>query len=116
MTGVNAEHDDPLGRDYDFGTGVGARLFATLFLKDYPILRLGYSSVWTATVNGAKGHHVLHSPMVQLRFRLTRSVGVGADYIQLIRNSYYDDFPDVHRSFPTFKLNVTFSWLDSLHW
>jgi hypothetical protein len=36
MTAFRAQYDDPLRRDYDFGSGVSAVAYSTLFIDEYP--------------------------------------------------------------------------------
>jgi hypothetical protein len=116
MTGINAEFSDVYGRDYDFGTGAAANLFATLFYHDFPVVRLGYLGVFSATINGVKGHHVINAPFAQFRWRLIGDLGIGFDYLLWARNSYYDDQGAFKTSVPTFRINLNLSLLDKIHW
>jgi hypothetical protein len=120
MTGINSEYGAITGRPYDFGTGAAIQMAGVLSYKGYPVFRAGVFDMFSATINGAKGRHNLLVPVVQGRIRIAKSVGVGFDWFQLIRHSFYDDFrfpdgtivelEDVTRVSPTFRLNVTFSW------
>ena len=120
LTGINSEYGELTGRPYDFGTGGGINLGGTLSYKGYPVLRLAYTDLFSATINGAKGRHNVAIPVIQARWKIAQSVGIGADYWTLIRHSFYDDFrttdgdilvlDDISRVSPTFRLNVTFTW------
>jgi hypothetical protein len=120
MTGINSEYGELTGRPYDFGTGAGLQFAGTLLWKNYPVFRVGYLDLFSATINGAKGRHNIGIPVVQGRLRIAKSVGIGFDWWTLIRHSFYDDYrlpdgtvvvlPDVSRVSPTFRINLTFSW------
>lgn len=119
MTGINSEYVELTGRPYDFGTGGGVQLAGTLFWKNYPVLKVSYLDLFSATINGAKGRHNLAIPGIQGRLQIARSVGVGFDWWTLIRHSFYDEYrvdgaivrlPDVSRVITTFRINLTFSW------
>ncbi len=120
LTGINSEYGHLTGRPYDFGTGVALQLAGVLNYKGYPVLRLAVLDMFSGTINGAKGRRNLLIPVVQGRWQIAKSVGVGFDYWAIQRNSYYDDFrtndgaiiplKDTSTTAPTFRLNVTFSW------
>ena len=73
-------------------------------------MSLGYGGIYTHTLDGAKGNQVVHFVALGLRYPLWRALGVGVDYWLNIRNSFYRDFPDVHRVIPELRLNAAFTW------
>jgi hypothetical protein len=110
LTGINSQHDHETGRSYDFGTGAAIQLDANLLVKGYPVIRLMFFDVFSATINGAKGYHNIAIPVIQGRFPLTRVIGIGFDWWTLQRNSWYEDFQDFGHASPTLRINVAFSW------
>ncbi len=114
LTGINSEYEEFTGRPYDFGTGFGLQLDAVIAYKGYPVFRAMLLELYSATINGAKGNHNLLIPVLQARWKIAKSVGIGADVWSIRRNSHYDNFPDTSTIVPTFRLNVNFTWLTNL--
>ena len=54
----------------------------------------------------------MHFAFARAKYRMWRGVGLSADYILYMRNSFYKDFPDIHRRNPEFRLGLSFFWLD----
>lgn len=107
IIGVVSEYADEIGRSYDFGSGAGLRAYFTLTHRSEPILHALYVGVWSHSLNGAAGNHAIHFPAISARIPLIRPIGVGVEYIYAARNSFYRDFPDVHRRNPQFRVFAT---------
>jgi hypothetical protein len=110
ISAVNSEYEEFTGREYDFGSGLGFRARAQLNRAGFNFLTAGYAGAYTHTMNGAPGNQVVHYTYVRAQYPLWESVGVGVDYYLFLRNSYYRDFPNVHRRNPELRVNAVFSW------
>jgi Domain of unknown function (DUF3943) len=110
LTGINSEYGEFSQQQYDFGSGAGLRLRGTLLLDRIARLRFAYAGLYRHTLNGAAGNQVAHFSSIQGRWPIWRSVGAGVDYVVYVRNSFYRDFPDVHRVIDELRVAATFTW------
>jgi hypothetical protein len=111
MSAVSSEYAGFTGRSYDFGPGLGLR--ATAGLRGSGLdATLGYRGFLTHTMNGAKGNQVVHFVFARVGYEFWRSVGVNADYLLHLRNSFYNDFPNIHRRAPEFRVGLRFGFGD----
>lgn len=74
------------------------------------ILQSVTGSFFPHTLNGNTGNQIVHFVSSRLQYPLWRSAGIGVEYILYMRNSFFRDFPDVHRRNPELRGGVTFSW------
>jgi hypothetical protein len=109
MSAVSSEYAGFTGRSYDFGPGLGLRANAGLSGGDLRA-SLGYRGLFTHTMNGAKGNQVVHFVSADLAYRFWRSLGVTANYRLHLRDSFFNDYPDVHRRAPEFRVGAQFSF------
>lgn len=103
MSAVSSEYAGFTGRSYDFGPGLGLRATAALSAGHFQA-EGGYRGFYTHTMNGAKGNQVVHFVFANAGFRIWRSLGIQADYLLHLRNSFYNDYPDIHRRAPEFRI------------
>jgi hypothetical protein len=103
MSAVSSEYAGFTGRSYDFGPGMGLRATAGL-QSDAFRGQLGYRGFATHTMNGAKGNQVVHFVFLEAGYRIWRAVGLNATYLLHLRDSFYRDYPDVHRRAPEFRI------------
>jgi hypothetical protein len=52
--------------------------------------------------------HCESEPTINARVQPNISVGVRANYILFLRDSFYKDFPEVHRRNPEFRIGGSF--------
>jgi len=107
IAAVGSEYADVTGRNYDYGSGAGLRIYGTLLHAGYPLIEAFYVTHWVHSLNGASGEHVIHFPSLAAQVPLTGRLGAGIQFIFAARNSYYRDFDDVHRRNPQFRAYVT---------
>jgi hypothetical protein len=110
IAGVNAEYGEFTGREFDYGSGLGFRTRAQLNRSGYDVLTLGYAGTFTHVLNGAPGNQIVHYANLRAYLPVGRIFGVAAEYLLFIRNSYYDDFPNVHRRNPELRISSVFNW------
>jgi hypothetical protein len=108
MTAVSSEYGGFTGRSYDFGVGGGLRVLAALNASGVNVLQIGYRGFYTHTMNGAKANQIVHFAFASAAYRIWRAVGLNAEYTLFLRDSFYRDYPDVHRRNPEFKLAGAF--------
>ncbi len=110
LAGVNSEYGQFTGRSYDFGSGFGFRTRGQLLRGGYNHFTLGYAGSYTHTLNGAAGQQVIHYVFAEARYPLWAAMSLGVDYYLFMRNSFYRDFPNVHRRTPELRINAAFNW------
>ena len=110
MAGVNSEYGQFTGRSYDFGSGFGFRTRGVLLRNGYNHFTLGYAGSYTHTLNGAAGNQIIHFMFAEARYPLWAAMSVGVDYYLFMRNSFYRDFPNVHRRVPELRISAAFNW------
>ncbi len=108
ISGINSEYAASTGRSYDFGSGAGIRVGGALNKSGFDRVSLAYVGYWSHTLDGAKGSHLLHFVRARVQFPLLRWFGLGAEGILAVRNSYYRDFPNVHRRNPQLRVYSAF--------
>jgi hypothetical protein len=103
MAAVSSEYAGFTGRSYDFGPGAGLRTIVGLDGGGFSG-HLGYRGYFAHTMNGAKGNQIVHFVFLDAGYRIWRSVGINATYLLHMRDSFYRDYPDVHRRAPEFRI------------
>ena len=104
---IISEYAGFTGRSYDFGSGFGLRAIGSLTSTRFEG-QLGYRGFFTHTMNGAKGNQIVHFAFANAGYRMWRGLGVSAEYILYMRDSYYQEYPDIHRRNPEFRLGLRF--------
>jgi len=107
IAGVDSEYAGETGRSYDLGSGVGFRAYGALYRGRDRLIEAFYVGALIHTLSGASGNHVIHFPDITARIPLIRPLGLGVEFLFAARNSYYRDFPDVHREDPQCRLFAT---------
>jgi len=112
VTAVSSEYAGFTGRSYDFGSGLGLRAMAGLGGNGVEYFTVSYRGFYTHTMNGAKGNQIVHFILARAGYRIWRAVGLSADYLLFMRDSFFKDYPDIHRRNPEFRLGLSFFWID----
>lgn len=107
IAGVDSENAEVTGRSYNLGSGAGLRAYGSLIRNRDRLLEAYYVGHWVHSLSGASGNHAIHFPNITARYPVMRPFGLGVELIFAARNSYYRDFPDVHRENPQFRLFAT---------
>lgn len=103
---VNTDYDIQTGRDYDFGSGAGLRTRADVRRSGIDVLTVRYTSVYSHTLSGAAGNHVVQLIGLTVRAPIVRRTGLAMDYLLFLRDSFYRDFDDVHQRHPQFRVSL----------
>jgi len=99
---------DELGRNYDFGPGVGTRLVAVLRSGIWDYVKVAYYAVWIWTMSEpAESRHHIHNLAIDFQFPLNSyfAIGIGANIYW--RNSYYDYYEDINKKHPAVRFFFT---------
>lgn len=104
MTGIVSEYFERLDRDYDFGSGFGFRASISLNKSGLDLLRVGYLGALSHTLSGAAGNQAVHFVRATAQVPIRLPFGVGAEYILHLRDGYFRDFPDLHRSDSEYRI------------
>jgi hypothetical protein len=61
-------------------------------------------------LNGTKGTQIVHFGFAAAKYRLWRSLGIGAEYILYMRDTAYRDpaLPEIHARNPEFRISLSF--------
>ena len=92
------------GRNYDYGSGGGARAAARLLAQGREIFTAGYGVVWTRTVNGLSRNNTLEYVRGSLRIPVFGAVGVGGAYAWYSRKTTYPGFFEARRAQSEWRL------------
>jgi hypothetical protein len=95
-------------RDYNYGTGITAKVDLALNLQKYGqlIFRWGHYTIYS--LEGADGTDRLNLFQLRVRVPIWRGLGLGGLYTVYRRNSHYDNFPDVKRRLHRFDFSVSY--------
>jgi len=113
VSAILSEYAGLTGRSYDFGSGFGLRLFGA-FTSPHFEGQLGYRGFFTSTLNGAPGNQIVHFVSARAMWRMWRAVGMNVDYTIYMRDSFYQQYPDVHRRNPELRVGVKFFFGDRM--
>jgi len=94
---ISSEYADVVGRTYDYGPGAGWGLQVTFEKARRQLVRLGYSTWYIHTVNGAEGEHFASILSLQGIVPIFGPLGIGAEVGVVQRNSLYSSFEDTTR-------------------
>lgn len=83
------------GRFYDYGPGLGPILGGRIFYKSRLQATAGYTGLWIQTIDGTGTQHYQDALLLEGRYWLTSTLGVGLGYVGYNRHSQYRDFPNV---------------------
>ena len=96
---------DVEGRLYDFGPGVGARLYAGIRSNGWDYFRVFYYGAWLFTQSEpSDSKHNVHALLLEAQYPFTSFFSFGVRAGVYWRESYYDNFPDVSRNHPIVKV------------
>lgn len=86
------------GRNYDYGPGLGTILGARLLYKNRLLGTAAYTGLWIHTIDGTESSHYQDALLLEGRYWVTRSLGVGLSYSNYNRRSDYTGADDVVES------------------
>ena len=95
-------------RDYNYGTGITAKLDLALDLQKYGHLILRYGHYTIYSLEGADGTDKLNLFQARLRVPIWKGLGLGGVYTVYRRNSHYDNFPDVKQRLYRLDFSVSY--------
>ncbi|MCH7774012.1 MAG: DUF3943 domain-containing protein [Bacteroidetes bacterium] len=96
---------DPEGRNYDFGPGIGIILRASIQNYIWDLVEIVYTSKWIYTQSEpARSRHHIHLLMISGQLPIRKYFAIGIGIGAYWRNSYYEDFPDIFRKNPVFRI------------
>jgi hypothetical protein len=98
-------------RNYDLGSGAGARLRVAFARDGREWLRLDSRRIWLHSIHGSDGSHVATFLRLSAAVPLAGSFGIGGDLGTVIRRSSYPDLPGVVQRTP--QLRAYLAWIPS---
>ena len=101
----NDYYTDPEGRNYDFGPGIGFILNASIQNYIWDLIKVEYTSKWLYTQSEpAESRHHIHLLMISGQLPIRKYFAIGISVGSYWRESYYENFDDVSRVNPVFRL------------
>ncbi len=91
-------YDTIEGRNYDYGPGLGTILSARFLYKSRALVTAAYTGLWIHTIDGTESSHYQDALLIEGRYWLTRSLGLGLSYANYNRRSDYTGADDVVES------------------
>ena len=82
------------GRDYDYGPGLGTVLDARVLYRNRIQASAHYLGLWLYAIDGAESSHYQAALQLELRYWMSRKLGVGVSYTGYTRRSDYRAHPD----------------------
>ena len=95
-------------RDYNYGTGVTAKLDSVLDLQKYGWLLFRWGHYTLFVLEGAKGTDRLNVLLGEYRIPVWRQIMLGVQYSHYRRSSDYRDYPDVQKFLYGFRAQVSY--------
>jgi len=92
---TQTDYPDFTGREYDYGMGAEGRLNIEFLWRGHPVALLRHDTIWTETLNGNAGSHILSLTRARVNIPVFHFIGVGGEYLIFQRDSDYAEFPDV---------------------
>lgn len=96
---------DVEGRLYDFGPGVGARMYGSIRSNGWDYFKVFYYGAWIFTQSEpSDSKHNVHLLLLEAQYPFTSFFSVGVRAGVYWRESYYDNYPDVSRNHPVLRV------------
>jgi len=95
------------GRTYDYGPGLSANLVAQFSSQGFHYLRFSHEQNWLHTVNGTSSEHHLSVTRLRLGVPVHHNIGAGFEYVLMLNEREYRDYPDVSIRRPQTRFFVT---------
>ncbi len=96
---------DVEGRVYDFGPGIGTRLYASIRSGIWDYFRVFYYGAWMFTQSEpSDSKHHIHFLLFEAQYPFTSFFSFGIRAGVYWRNSYYENFPDVNKDHPIVRV------------
>ncbi|WP_426752415.1 DUF3943 domain-containing protein [Myxococcus sp. Y35] len=104
LAGISSEYAELIGRDYDYGPGLGLHVEVSYGRWPWEYLKFDAGTTWIHSLNGADGNHLAHEGTLLLDVPLFANVGIGASFTFFERNSFFRDYDTVSRSIPQVRV------------
>jgi len=96
LAGSNVGFETAKGREYNYNTGTKLKLFCLLDHRKLGAFSIRYWLYWFHTLSGVEGDEFVHWAQASLNPRIYKRWGLGLEYTYYLRNSYFDDYPEMH--------------------
>jgi hypothetical protein len=107
--GVTSDYGFEIRRDYDLGSGAGARLNAAFMRDGHEWLRVESRLMWLHSLHGSDGNHLVTIVRAAAALPLLGPVGLGGDLAVATRHSSYPHAPSATRRVPEMRAYLTWS-------
>jgi hypothetical protein len=106
---ISSDHGFVWRRDYDLGSGAGARVSAAWTRDGQEWLRLDGRMLWLHTLHGSDGEHFARLVRVAAALPIAGPFGVGGAITLASRQSRYPNLPSVTQRVP--EIRAYLSWI-----
>ncbi|WP_223637246.1 DUF3943 domain-containing protein [Corallococcus sp. EGB] len=95
LTGISSEHSGVVGRNYDYGPGLGLNLQMAYLRGDWEVVTLEAGASHIDVWDGSGGSHEVFTGQLQVDLPVHKRLGVGSELNWFHRHSRFDAYPDV---------------------
>lgn len=117
LTAIKSDHGpspdsvaNETARNYDYGSGVGARFLLLLTHRGRPLLDVAYQTFWVGVLSGTAQNHYYDTWSICSELPLVSNTALGARALMYHRISNYAQYPTVQRSDPQLRLFLATDW------
>lgn len=117
LTAIKSDHGpradsvaNETARNYDYGSGVGARFLLLLTHRGRPLLDVAYQTFWVGVLSGTAQNHYYDTWSICSELPLAWNTALGARALMYHRISNYARYPTVHRSDPQLRVFLATDW------
>jgi uncharacterized protein DUF3943 len=103
LAGMTSDQGNYFRRDYDYGSGAGTRLLASLRHDGHDVLRFDGRLIWLHSLYGSNGDHLALFTRLGAAVRVSGLVGIGCDLGVITRHSWYPGLPAVTQRVPQMR-------------
>lgn len=108
MGGVNSQHAELFGKQYNIGPGASATLELLLNIGGFGNIHLNYKRYWLHTLNGAKSEEFVGLMNVGTHYRLNDATVLGLELLLYDRQGDYQQLPTITDSNSAVRLYARF--------
>jgi hypothetical protein len=117
LTAIRSDHGpspdsvaNETARNYDYGSGIGARFLVLLTHRGRPLLDMAYQTFWVGVLSGTAQNHYYDTWSICSEIPLFANAAFGARALMYHRISNYAHYPTVHRSDPQLRVFLATDW------
>lgn len=105
---VSSDYLSVSGRSYDYGPGVLATFSASFGRDGWNYVFAEHQQFWIHAISGNAADHLVSMTRLRLAMPVTRTLGLGGEYVLTLADRTYRDYPDVSVRMPQVRVFAKF--------